>query len=93
LAPPNVLTVSDKIFSWVLVKPKSRSIIDMTLRVEGFAIISEDGMLADASGVMPSTLVIEADQKFLSNRLDRAAVISTAETRMRTRRNHHKGGG
>ena len=32
-------------------------------------------MLADASGSMPSTLVIEADQQFLSNGLDRASVI------------------
>ena len=47
----------------------------MTLVIEGFAIISEDGMLADASGSMPSTLVIEADQQFLSNGLDRASVI------------------
>jgi dihydrofolate reductase len=56
-------------------KHKFRSIIAIMLRVEGFAIVSEDGMLADASGVMPSTLVIEADQKFLSDRLDQAAVI------------------
>jgi dihydrofolate reductase len=47
----------------------------MTLRIEAFAIISEDGMLADATGAMPSTLVIEADQHFLSNGLDRASVV------------------
>lgn len=47
----------------------------MTIRIEGFAIISEDGMLADASGIMPPALVIEADQKFLSDGLDRASVI------------------
>jgi dihydrofolate reductase len=47
----------------------------MGLQVEGFAIISEDGMLADATGAMPSTLVIEADQRFLSDGLDRASVI------------------
>jgi len=41
----------------------------MTLRIEGFAIISEDGMLADATGAMPPTLVIEADQRFLSDGL------------------------
>lgn len=47
----------------------------MALYVEGFAIVSEDGMLADASGIMPSDLVIEADQQFLSDGLDRADVI------------------
>jgi dihydrofolate reductase len=47
----------------------------MTLRIEGFAIISEDCMLADATGAMPSTLLIEADQRFLSDGLDRASVV------------------
>lgn len=32
-------------------------------------------MLADATGAMPSTLVKEADQRFLSEGLDRAPVI------------------
>lgn len=45
------------------------------MRVEGFAIISDDGMLADANGRMPSALVIEADQKHLSDGLDRADVL------------------
>lgn len=47
----------------------------MSFRFEGFAIVSEDGMLADASGVMPSALVVEADQKFLSDSLDRIDLI------------------
>jgi dihydrofolate reductase len=47
----------------------------MTLRIEGLGIISEDGMLADATGTMPSTLLIEADQRFLSDGLDRASVV------------------
>lgn len=47
----------------------------MTLRIEGYAIVSDDGMLADASGVMPSSLVVEADQAFLSRALDRADII------------------
>jgi hypothetical protein len=50
-------------------------ICTMTLRIEGFAIISEDGMLADATGAMPPTLVIEADQRFLSDGLDRTSVV------------------
>ncbi len=47
----------------------------MALRIEGYAIVSEDGMLADAAGVMPAALVVEADQKFLSAGLDRADLI------------------
>jgi hypothetical protein len=30
----------------------------------GFAIVSEDGMLADASGVMPDSLKFKADEKY-----------------------------
>ncbi len=33
-------------------------------RIEAFAIISADGMIADAAGHMPDALKIEADQKF-----------------------------
>lgn len=47
----------------------------MTLRIEGYAIVSDDGMLADAKGVMPPSLKIDADQKFLSDGLDRADII------------------
>ncbi len=47
----------------------------MSIQIEGFAIVSEDGMVADANGVMPSELVIEADQKFLSDGLDCADVL------------------
>ncbi len=47
----------------------------MPLRIEGFAIVSDDGMLADEGGVMPETLKIHADQKFLAERLDAAALL------------------
>jgi len=47
----------------------------MSFRFEGFAIVSEDGMLADAYGVRPSALVVEADQQFLSDSLDRVDLI------------------
>ncbi len=47
----------------------------MGLQVEGFAIVSDDGMLADTQGVMPSELLIDADQQFLSDALDRAAIL------------------
>lgn len=39
-------------------------------RIEGYAIVSEDGMLADAMRVMPPALMFEADQRFFENGLD-----------------------
>ena len=47
----------------------------MADRIEGYAIISADGMIADASGHMPAALQIEADQAFFHSGLDRAAVV------------------
>ena len=44
-------------------------------RIEGLAIVSADGMLADASGHMPKSLLVEADQRFFQDRLDQAAVL------------------
>ena len=44
-------------------------------RFEGYVIVSADGMLADASHVMPDELKFEGDQRFFSAALDRAAVI------------------
>lgn len=45
------------------------------LRIEGYVILSADGMLADASGVMPPQLKFDADQKFFEAALDRADLI------------------
>jgi dihydrofolate reductase len=45
------------------------------LRVEGYVIVSADGMLADSAGVMPETLKFAGDQQFFSAGLDRAALI------------------
>jgi hypothetical protein len=44
-------------------------------RIEGFAIVSEDGMLADASGVMPDSLKFEADQVYFAEGLDRLDAV------------------
>jgi dihydrofolate reductase len=44
-------------------------------RIEGYAIVSADGMIADASGVMPASIRNPADQKFLQAGLDQAAVV------------------
>jgi hypothetical protein len=39
-------------------------------RIEGYAIVSADGMLANAAGVMPEVLKFEADQRFFAQGLD-----------------------
>lgn len=44
-------------------------------RVEGYAIVSEDGMLANAAGVMPDALKFEADQRFFEKGLDGVDVV------------------
>ena len=44
-------------------------------RIEGYAIISVDGMLADSSGVMPDSLKIDADQYFFHGSLDKADAV------------------
>jgi hypothetical protein len=44
-------------------------------RIEGYAIVSEDGMLADASGLMPDSLKFEADQHFFERGLDGVDVV------------------
>ena len=43
--------------------------------IEGYAIISEDGMLADATRHMPDSLKFRADQQFFEHGLDGADVV------------------
>src|SRR5580698_3832583 len=45
------------------------------LRIEGYVIVSVDGMLASADGVMPDELKFEGDKQFFTAALDRAALI------------------
>ena len=40
----------------------------------GFAIVSDDGMLAGANGIMPDALKFEADQKYFADGMDRVQV-------------------
>jgi len=44
-------------------------------RIEGYVIVSTDGMLADGKGVIPESLRNDADQRFFQESLDRASVI------------------
>jgi hypothetical protein len=45
------------------------------LRIEGYVILSANGMLADASGIMPPELKFDADQQFFESSLDAADLI------------------
>jgi dihydrofolate reductase len=44
-------------------------------RIEGYVIVSADGMIADAKGEMPPSIRNDADQRFFQDSLDRAAVV------------------
>ena len=44
-------------------------------RIEGYAIVSEDGMLANAAGIMPDQLKFEADRQFFERGLDGVDVV------------------
>jgi dihydrofolate reductase len=43
--------------------------------IEGYAIISADGMLADAQRRIPPQMIVKADQAFFHGALDHAAII------------------
>jgi dihydrofolate reductase len=45
------------------------------LRIEGYVIVSADGMLANADHVMPAELKFDGDKKFFTAALDRADLI------------------
>ena len=44
-------------------------------RIEGYAIACLDGAIADATGLMPDALKLEADQRFFEKALERADVV------------------
>jgi dihydrofolate reductase len=45
------------------------------LRIEGYVIVSAEGMLANAAHVMPDELKFEGDKQFFTSALDRAELI------------------
>lgn len=45
------------------------------LRIEGYVIVSADGMIADARGEMPESIRNDADQRFFQAGLDNVAAI------------------
>jgi dihydrofolate reductase len=46
------------------------------LRIEAYAIVSSDGMIADENSLMPDSLKFEADQEFFDAALDRVDVVA-----------------
>jgi dihydrofolate reductase len=44
-------------------------------RIEGLAIVSADGMIADAAGIQPPSLKLEADQRFFFDMLNRSQAV------------------
>ncbi len=53
----------------------------------GFAIVSADGMLANAQGVMPQKLYFEADQVYFENALDHFDVMVHGRNSQENHRN------
>jgi dihydrofolate reductase len=45
-------------------------------RIEGYAIVSREGMICTADRVFPPELKIEADQRFFHDSVDRAAAVA-----------------
>ncbi len=45
-------------------------------RIEGLAIVSADGMIADTRGMQPDALKLEADQRFFHASLDEATALA-----------------
>lgn len=44
-------------------------------RIEGYAIVSADGMIADADGIMAPELMVDADQRLFARALDHATIV------------------
>ncbi len=64
-----------------------RMFLRMPYRFIGYAIVSDDGMLADATGIIPSSMVVKADQEFFMHGLDAAYALS-AWTQFRSSNRH-----
>ena len=46
-----------------------------TYRIEAYVIASADGMIADASGVQPASLQLDADRRHFENGLNHADAV------------------
>jgi dihydrofolate reductase len=50
--------------------------MSVRLRIEAYAIVSSDGMIADENCLMPNSLKFSADQEFFDAALDRVDVVA-----------------
>lgn len=50
--------------------------VNRAYRIEGYAIISSDGFIADTQGRFPDVLRNDADQRFFKSAVDRAAAVA-----------------
>src|SRR5215218_367066 len=55
--------------------PTDPSDMQRPYTIEGYAIVSTDGMLANSAGVMPDELKIEADQRSFADGLDQTNAV------------------
>jgi dihydrofolate reductase len=55
--------------------PSLTKVFNVAGRIEGYAIVSEDGMLATAARIMPDSLKFEADEHFFRYGLDGVDVV------------------
>ena len=60
------------------------------LSIEGYAIVSRNGMLAGEDGLMPNSLKFYEDQKFLDEEMDRAALLIHGRKSHEGQDNSHK---
>jgi hypothetical protein len=60
------------------------------LTIEGFAIVSRNGMLAGADGLMPNSLKFDEDQRFLDEQMDAAALLVHGKKSHEGQDNSHK---
>jgi hypothetical protein len=44
-------------------------------RIPGYAIVSDDNMIADSTGIMPPALIFEEDKEYFERELDKADII------------------
>jgi dihydrofolate reductase len=61
-----------------------------SFRIEGHAIVSEDGMIADSTGLMPNSLVFPSDKKLYDEALDRATIIANGRLSYEGQANSHR---
>jgi hypothetical protein len=60
------------------------------LSIEGYAIVSRNGMLAGDDGLMPNSLKFDEDQKFLDEEMDKAALLIHGRKSHEAQDNSHK---